>query len=120
MVSDSLRCAGFEKDGRLYKLGADENAQLVKIGDGVAVTEDGTKFAGSITPVRRMVKHLIDAGIDTVSAVKTGTLTPAKIIGEDKHVGSIEVGKRANICILDPDFNIVSVLLDGAVIQKGE
>ena len=120
VVSDSLRCAGFEKDGRLYKLGADENAQLVKIGDGVAVTEDGTKFAGSITPVRRMVKHLIDAGIDTVSAVKTGTLTPAKIIGEDKRVGSIEVGKRANICILDPDFNIVSVLLDGAVIQKGE
>lgn len=112
-VSDSLRCAGFSRDEKLYKLGADENAQLVKIGDGVAVTADGTKFAGSITPVRRMVKHLIDAGIDTVDALKIGTLTPARIIGEDATVGSIEIGKRANLSILNGDWELLDVLIDG-------
>jgi N-acetylglucosamine-6-phosphate deacetylase len=111
-----LRCAGFAKDERLYKLGADENAQLVKIGDGVAVTADGTKFAGSITPVRQMVKHLIDAGIDTVDAVRIGTLTPAKIIGEDATVGSIEIGKRANLCLLDKDFQLKQLFVDGKAV----
>jgi N-acetylglucosamine-6-phosphate deacetylase len=113
VVSDSLRCAGFAKDDRLYKLGADENAQLVKIGDGVAVTADGTKFAGSITPVRQMVKHLIDMGIHVVDAVKIGTLTPAKIIGEDATVGSIAVGKRANLCLLDREFHLKKLFVDG-------
>ncbi len=112
VVSDSLRCAGQPIDKRLYKLGADENAQLVKIGDGVAVTEDGEKYAGSITPVRAMVKNLIDAGISVVDAVKMGTLTPAKIIGEDSRVGSVEVGKRANLCLLDKDFNLIKVFID--------
>lgn len=113
VVSDSLRCAGCPKDGAVYKLGADENAQLVKIGDGVAVTADGERFAGSITSVRQMVKNLIDAGIGVTDAVKTGTLTPAKIIGEDKTVGSIEIGKRANIAVLDTDWNLAGVYLDG-------
>ncbi len=118
VVSDSLRCAGFLKDDKLYKLGADENAQLVKIGDGVAVTADGTRFAGSITPVRQMVKNLIDAGIDMVDAVKIGTLTPARIIGEDATVGSIEVGKRANLAILDQDWKLAELLIDGVSQKK--
>ncbi len=117
LVSDSLRCAGCPKDDRVYKLGSDENAQLVKIGDGVAITSDGERFAGSITSVREMVKNLVDAGIPVVDAVKMGTLTPARIIGEAQSVGSIEVGKRANICILDSDFNLVSLILNGECIK---
>ena len=120
VVSDSLRCAGFEKDDRLYKLGSGDDAQLFRIGDGVAVTADGTKYAGSITPVRAMVKNLIDAGIGIVDTVKTGTLTPARIIGEDKEIGSIEVGKRANICILNANFELIDLILDGNIIQKGK
>jgi N-acetylglucosamine-6-phosphate deacetylase len=113
VVSDSLRCAGCPKDDRLYKLGADENAQLVKIGDGIAVTADGQKFAGSITSVRQMVKHLIDMGIHVVDAVRIGTLTPARIIGEDATVGSIAVGKRANLCLLDREFHLKKLFVDG-------
>ncbi|MBQ8742367.1 MAG: N-acetylglucosamine-6-phosphate deacetylase [Clostridia bacterium] len=120
VVSDSLRCAGFEKDDRLYKLGSGDDAQLFRIGDGVAVTADGTKYAGSITPVRAMVKNLIDAGIGIVDAVKTGTLTPARIIGKGKEIGSIEVGKRANICILNANFELIDLILDGNIIQKGK
>ncbi|MBQ3074544.1 MAG: amidohydrolase family protein, partial [Clostridia bacterium] len=46
-------------------------------------------------------------------AVKTGTLTPAKIIGEDGEIGSIEVGKRANLAILNTDWELLNVLIDG-------
>ena len=113
VVSDSLRCAGMPNDGKLYQLGSGETAQLVRVNDGVATLADGSKFAGSITSVRQMVKNLIDAGISVVDAVKMGTLTPATIIGEHETIGSIEIGKCADLCILNNQFEIESVILDG-------
>lgn len=115
VVSDSLRCAGMPNDGKLYKLGSGETAQLVRVNDGVATLADGSRFAGSITSVRQMVKNLIDAGIPLCDAVKMGTYTPSKIIGEENHIGSIEIGKDADVCILDDNFEIVKVVLKGVL-----
>ena len=113
VVSDSLRCAGMPNDGKLYQLGSGETAQLVRVNDGVATLADGSKFAGSITSVRQMVKNLINAGIPVCDAVKMGTLTPATIIGEDATIGSIAIGKCADLCVLNDEFEIESVILDG-------
>jgi N-acetylglucosamine-6-phosphate deacetylase len=115
VVSDTLRCAGMPNDGKVYTLGSGENAQQVIVNDGVATLADGSRFAGSITCVRDMVKNLINAGIPVCDAVKMGTYTPAKIIGEEKEIGSIEIGKRADLCVLDEDFNIDCVILGGNV-----
>jgi N-acetylglucosamine-6-phosphate deacetylase len=60
-----------------------------------------------------MVKNLIDAGIPVSDAVKMGTSTPARIIGEDKSIGSLEVGKDADICVLDKDFKVEKVFKKG-------
>ena len=113
VVSDSLRCAGMPNDGKLYKLGSGETAQFVRVNGGVATLADGSRFAGSITCVRQMVKNLIDAGISLCDAVKMGTITPARIIGEDTNIGSLEVGKDADICILNENFEIEKVFLKG-------
>ena len=119
VVSDSLRCAGQPKDGRVYKLGSDEDAVRFVIGDGIAVVENSSTYAGSITPVRLMVKNLIDAGIPLVDAVKMGTLTPARIIGVDDSRGSLEVGKLGDVCILDDNFNLKNVFIGGRAVLKG-
>ena len=116
-VSDSLRAAGQPADGRVYKLGSDEDAVRFVIGDGVAVVENSATYAGSITPVRRMVKNLIDAGIPLADAVKMGTLTPARIVGEDARIGSLEVGKLADICILDENFELDGLVLNGKKVK---
>jgi N-acetylglucosamine-6-phosphate deacetylase len=116
VVSDSLRCAGQPKDGRVYKLGSDEDAVRFVIGDGIAVVENSSTYAGSITPVRLMVKNLIDAGIPLVDAVKMGTLTPARIIGVDDSRGSLEVGKLGDVCILDDNFNLKNVFVGGKTV----
>ena len=113
VVSDSLRCAGMPNDGKLYQLGSGETAQLVRVNDGVATLADGSRFAGSITSVRQMVKNLIGAGIPICDAVRMGTLTPAEIIGEAQTIGSIEVGKRADLCVLRGNFEIEKIILDG-------
>ena len=109
VVSDCLRCAGLPNDGKLYRLGSGETAQLVKVNDGVATLADGSRYAGSITCVRQMVKNLINMGISVCDAVKT----PAKIIGEDKNIGSLEKGKFADVCILNESFEIEKVILNG-------
>ncbi|MBO5888513.1 MAG: amidohydrolase family protein, partial [Clostridia bacterium] len=70
VVSDCLRCAGLPNDGKLYRLGSGETAQLVKVNDGVATLADGSRYAGSITCVRQMVKNLINMGISVCDAVK--------------------------------------------------
>lgn len=121
VVSDSLRCAGMPADGRLYKMGPenDESSLTVRVADGIAVLADGSKFAGSITSVHKMVKNLIAAGISVTDAFKTGTSTPARIIGESK-TGSVEKGFRANLCELDRNFDIVSVFMKGERVIHNE
>ena len=79
----------------------------------MATLADGSRFAGSITSVREMVKNLVDAGVPLVDAVRTGTLNPAKIVKIDNEVGSIEVGKRADICILSQDLDLVGLVSNG-------
>ena len=116
VVSDSLGCAGLPNDGKLYRLGSGETAQLVRVNDGVATLADGSKYAGSITCVRKMVKNLIDAGIPICDAVRMGTLTPARIIGEDNSIGSLEIGKNADVCVLDNNFEICKIILEGEII----
>lgn len=115
VVSDSLRCAGMKPDGKLYKLGTsdDENAQLFRVSDGVAVLADGSRYAGSITPVYKMVRNLIDAGVPICDAFMTATVNPAKIVGEDNRIGSISEGKAADLCIFDMSLNLIDVFVGG-------
>ena len=116
VVSDSLSAAGMPNDGRTYKIGAGENAQRIVAADGVARNEAGI-FAGSITPVLGMVKNLVGWGIPLVEAVKMGSLIPARVIHEDSRIGSIEVGKLADICIIDDEFNVKNVIIDGKTVK---
>ena len=114
VVSDSLRCAGMPVDGKLYKLGTldDEDAQLFKVADGVAVLADGTRYAGSITPVQKMVKNLLNAGVLVCEAFKVGTSTPAKILGR-ADIGRIDKGCVADLCVFENDFSLKDVFTDG-------
>lgn len=120
-VSDSLRCAGMPEDGRIYALGSefDATSLKVKIANGIAVLTDGSKFAGSITSVREMVKNLIASGVPVTEAFKTGTSTPARIIGEET-LGSVKPGYTANLCVLNKSFEVVSVYVLGRRIRKDE
>lgn len=114
VVSDALRCAGMPIDGKLYRLGMkeDETAQLFKVADGVAVLADGTRFAGSITPLHQMVKNLIDAGIGIVDAFRCATCNPASIIHAE-GIGKIEKGFGADILVLNDKFDIEKIFVEG-------
>lgn len=116
LVSDCLRAGGMPLDGKTYTLGTlgDEEATKFIVSDGVARLIDGTRFAGSIQPVGQMVRNVVhDCGVPLVDAITMATATPAKIIGEFANIGSIAVGKLADINILDEDLNVVKTMIYG-------
>ena len=116
LVSDCLRAGGMPVDDTLYTLGNkyDELSQKFVVSEGVAMMSDRTHYAGSIQPLSQMVKNLIyTCDIPIVDAIKMASLTPAKIVGLDSEVGSIEIGKSADICILDNKFNVINTIING-------
>lgn len=44
------------------------------------------------------------------------SLNPAKVIGMDDEIGSLEVGKRADIVLVDDRFNVKQVVLGGELV----
>lgn len=108
IISDSMRAAG-HTDGE-YDLGG----QTVYVKDGKALLEDGT-IAASTSNMYDELKNVISYGIPLKQAIKSATINPAKAIRVDKQTGSIEVGKNADLLILDKDFNIKMVIVKGQV-----
>jgi N-acetylglucosamine-6-phosphate deacetylase len=41
------------------------------------------------------------------------SLTPARIAGHDREIGSLETGKRADILVLDSALSVQRVFIDG-------
>lgn len=77
--------------------------------------EDGT-IAGSVLKLNNAVRNLLNNTDLTVNeAVNCASLNPARAIGEDKEIGSLEVGKRADIMIADCDFNIKKTIIGGDI-----
>ncbi|NLJ58816.1 MAG: amidohydrolase [Tissierellia bacterium] len=67
----------------------------------------------------------VKAGLSEEEAWKTITIYPAEITGIDDRVGSLKVGKDADIAIfkgnplLDVDFETVMTIIDGKIVYKG-
>lgn len=103
VISDSMRANGMP-EGEPFDLGG----QMVYVKDGKATLADGT-IAGSVSNLHDEVKNLVNFGIPFTQAVKAATLIPARAIGLDGEIGSIEVGKRADLLVLDDKLDIVGV-----------
>lgn len=69
------------------------------------------------------ISSLVRNGLDRKKAMEALTIVPAKLIGMDNEVGSLEVGKKANFLLLDGDpfgatTSIQSVFVEGKQIYE--
>lgn len=96
LISDGIMATGMQ-DGN-YNLGG----QKVVLKDNIVTLKDGT-IAGSATNLMQCVKKAVIYGIPFGEAIKAGSVTPSKSIGIYEEVGSIDIGKRADILIIDKD-----------------
>lgn len=114
LVSDSLSVAG-QKAGTYY-LGSGESQQEILIDDGVAVLPKANTYAGSVTPISKMVAMLYEHGIDKESCIKMATTNPAKLMNL-KDRGNILPGLLADLNILDENLNVVETILNGNLVK---
>lgn len=111
-VTDSIMASGLP-DGE-YKLGV--NDVIVKDGD--AKLPNGVR-AGSTLTTGTALKRLIEfTGESMEDVLPLLTMNPAKLIHAEEHIGSLEVGKDADILILDDDNNVETTFVKGKKIEK--
>ena len=64
------------------------------------------------------MKKAIAMGVPKESAIKGATINPARSIGVDKEVGSIETGKRADILIVNEDMILETIMIGGIIYKQ--
>ncbi|MPM09488.1 N-acetylglucosamine-6-phosphate deacetylase [bioreactor metagenome] len=112
LVSDAMRAAGL-KDGE-FELGG----QKVMVINGEARLSDGS-LAGSTLNLNKAVYNMVKfLNVPIHEAVKMASLSPARAIGVHVNKGSIEVGKDADMLLLDDNVNVSCVIKGGNVIFK--
>lgn len=87
--------------------------------DGISFKlKDGT-IAGGVLPISKSFINLMNfTGCNIISAIRTVSLKPARILGIDDQVGSISVNKKANIVVLDKNFDIRYTLINGNIVYS--
>lgn len=109
LITDAIVAAGMA-DGE-YPLGP----LTVRVRDGEARLAEGDSLAGSTLTMDNALRNTVKrAGVSLVDAAISASLTPARALGLDAEVGSLETGKRADLVVLDEDLRVLAVL------QKGE
>jgi N-acetylglucosamine-6-phosphate deacetylase len=108
LITDAMVAAGMA-DGE-YTLGA----LTVRVRDGEVRLAEGDSLAGSTLTMDAALRNTVRlAGVPLADAVVSASLTPARALGIADRVGSIEVGKRADLVVLDQDLRVVSVFRGG-------
>ena len=80
---------------------------------------DRTAFAGSVATTDRLVRTMMNmAGVPLEDAVRMMTATPAQILGVYDRIGSLEVGKDADIIIFDGNIKVQKTISKGYVIYE--
>jgi N-acetylglucosamine-6-phosphate deacetylase len=114
LITDAMAGAGMP-DGEYELLN-----QKVTVLNGKATLPDGT-IGGSTTTLDECLRVMVQlAGVPLSEAVRMTSFNPARIIGAEKRIGSIETGKDANLVLLDKGLNVVKTLVKGKIIFSEE
>ena len=119
LVTDSSRALDMP-DGD-YKIGPRNGGEPFIKQDGVGLLPDGSALASSVNGMDHMVRTFIElTGRPLWEVVRMASLTPARIAGRDREIGSLDSGKRADIVVLDKDLNVKRVFIDGKEVKLDE
>jgi N-acetylglucosamine-6-phosphate deacetylase len=112
LVTDCSRALDMP-DGR-YLIGPLEGGEPFDRRDDVGMMPSGTGLASSVQGMDHMVRTFqAMTGRPVWEVVRMASLTPARIVGQDQDLGSLAVGKRGDVLVLDRDLRLRGVFLDG-------
>jgi N-acetylglucosamine-6-phosphate deacetylase len=111
LVSDNNECSGLP-DGS-YTV---HNRQLTVAG-GQLRTESGG-LAGGVAGLNQCALTLTRCGIPAGTALKMASENPARAVGLFDRKGSIDVGKDADLAILDGQFEAMMTIKGGQIVYR--
>jgi N-acetylglucosamine-6-phosphate deacetylase len=108
LVTDNTRFAGLPNGTYEDDLGR----EVVK--DDEKVHIPGWALVGSISPLNRNVRNLVvRVGLSLPAAVRTASLSPARLLGIDGRKGSLAVGKDADLVVFDDRLAVRATMVMG-------
>ena len=115
LITDAVRGAGLP-EGTSY----DQDGRPVVVRDGAAYLP-GDTLAGSTLTMDRALRNFITAAGAPLEAVwPTTSRTAARQLGLDGRKGSLEVGKDADLVLLDANLDVRLTVVGGQVVYERE
>jgi N-acetylglucosamine-6-phosphate deacetylase len=113
LVTDCNRALDMP-DGE-YIFGPQEGGEPILRRDGVGIMPDGQSLASGVVGMDHCVRTFrCLTSVPLVEVVRMASLTPARIAGWEHEVGSIAVGKRADLLVLSEELEIRQVYVNGS------
>jgi len=106
LISDAISPTGLS-DGEYTLAGLH-----VFVKNAEARLADG-RLAGSTVTLTEAVRRAVKFGVPLEDAVKMASLTPARAIGKEDTIGSLEAGKDADVLVLNKDLSVRHVFYKG-------
>ncbi len=112
-ITDCATQGGFDETSKGTESGTGEAA------DSPDINMVGEELCGSRLLMYRAVRNFMNhTGIGLVDAFRIGARNPAKAIKMLDEIGTLEVGKRADVILVDESFNLKSVILGGELVVE--
>ncbi len=97
-----------------YLIGPTDGGEPLIHRDGVGLMPDGKGLASSVRGMDHMLRVFWEqTGRPLWEVIRMASLTPARIVGRDREIGSLEVGKRADVVVLNETLDVKHVYCDG-------
>ncbi|MGV6988815.1 N-acetylglucosamine-6-phosphate deacetylase [Testudinibacter sp. P80/BLE/0925] len=110
VVTDATAAAGADIDW------FDFVGTKVIVKDGKCYDEKTGSLGGSAITMIESVQNLVEqVGIELPDALRMCSLYPARAIGVDRTLGSIEAGKVANLTVFDHRFKVSATAVNGVL-----
>jgi N-acetylglucosamine-6-phosphate deacetylase len=108
LVSDAVAAMGLP-DGPLRTDGQD-----VVVRDGRVTVKSNGRLAGSATSLLEGVRRLVeDTGLPPHAALAMATRAPARLLGLEGKIGTLEPGARADVVLFRRGLHVEKVLVGG-------
>lgn len=112
LVTDTSRALDMP-DGE-YMIGPLVGGERLIKRDDVGMTPDGKALASACMGMDHMVRTFQRlTGRPLWEVIRMASLTPARIAGHESEIGSLAIGKRADVLVLSKDVAIEKVFVDG-------
>jgi N-acetylglucosamine-6-phosphate deacetylase len=112
-VTDSLPGAGLPPNKYAMVDGREFSTET-----GAARLTSNGRLVGSVLTMNRAFENLVDrCGVDLADAARFTSSNAAGALGLADELGAIEVGRRADLAVLDAQYRCIATFLEGRMVH---